>query len=419
VSRVEAVTCTRLRVPLHTPFVTALRRTESMETVVVQITDSDGNTGWGEAPQVWQVTGESLAGATACIEEMLAPLVVGRDVDDWQEIAAAVQRAVARNFGAKAAVDVALHDLVARRAGVPFARFLRDGDEAPKGWLPRTDRASFADTSATDRTADTGNTGDTEGTDTAEAADTPEAADTAGTIPRLVATDVTLSVGSAAELAPTAQQRVAEGFTTLKMKVGTDAATDVARVRAVRDAVGPDVTIRLDANQGWSPQEAVEVIHALEAAGLGVEVVEQPVAGDDVEGLAWVRNRVELPVMADESVYGMRDLDRILRLEAADMINVKLAKCGSLDVARDLLRKAADHGLGTIVGSMMESQIGVGAAASLVAAYPTTVTSDLDAAWWAADSPVVGGLRYVGSTVTLPSGPGLGIVGLACVRGGP
>jgi len=413
VTRIEAVICTRLRVPLHTPFVTALRRTEWTDTVVVRITDSDGNTGWGEAPQVWQVTGESLAGATACVEEMLAPLAFGRDVDDWPEVATAVQRAVARNFGAKAAVDVALHDLAARRAGVPFARFLRDGDEAPKGRLARADWASFADTSATDRTADTGNTGDTEGTDPAEAADT------AGTIPRLVATDVTLSVGSAVELAPTAQQRVAEGFTTLKMKVGTDAATDVARVRAVRDAVGPDVTIRLDANQGWSPQEAVEVIHALEAAGLGVEVVEQPVAGDNVEGLAWVRNRVELPVMADESVYGMRDLDRILRLEAADMINVKLAKCGSLDVARDLLRKAADHGLGTIVGSMMESQIGVGAAASLVAAYPTTVTSDLDAAWWAADSPVVGGLRYVGSTVTLPSGPGLGIVGLACVRGGP
>jgi L-alanine-DL-glutamate epimerase-like enolase superfamily enzyme len=411
VTRIQAVTCTRLRVSLHTPFVTALRRTGSTDTVVVRIADSDGNTGWGEAPQVWQVTGESLAGATACVEEMLAPLAVGRDVDDWPEVAAAVQRAVARNFGAKAAVDVALHDLAARRAGVPFARFLRDRDGAPNERLPRAEWASFADTSATDRTADTGNTGDTRGTDIAEAADT------AGTIPRLVATDVTLSVGSAAELAPTAQQRVAEGFTTLKMKVGTDAATDVARVRAVRDAVGPDVTIRLDANQGWSPQEAVEVIHALEAADLGVEVVEQPVAGDDVEGLAWVRSRVELPVMADESVYGMRDLDRILRLEAADMINVKLAKCGSLDVARDLLRKAADHGLGTIVGSMMETHIGVGAAASLVAAYPTTLTSDLDAAWWTVNSAVVGGLRYVGSTVTLPSGPGLGSVGLACVRG--
>jgi len=392
VSRVEAVSCTRLRVPLHTPFVTALRRTESTDTLVVQITDSDGNTGWGEAPQVWQVTGESLAGATACIEEMLAPLVVGRDVDDWQELAAAVQRAVARNFGAKAAVDVALHDLVARRAAVTLAALLRGPGSGA--------------TSATG-TGDNGH-----GRVSANAG--PTAGSTADVVP----TDVTLSAGSADELGPTARRRVAERFTTLKMKVGTDAATDVARVRAVRDAVGPDVTIRLDANQGWTPEDAVEVIRALERAELAVELVEQPVAGDDVEGLAWVRSRVGLPVMADESLYSLRDLDRVLRLEAADMVNVKLAKCGSLGVAMALLRKATEHGLGTIVGSMMETHIGVGAAARLVAANPTSLTSDLDAAWWAARTPVVGGLTYAGSTVTLPAAPGLGIDALAAARAG-
>ena len=354
-TRIESVRCTRLRVPLHTPFVTSLRRTESTDTVVVRVTDSDGVTGWGEAPQVWQVTGESLAGATSCIEEMFVPLVVGRDVDDWAEVTSAVQGAVARNFGAKAAIDVALHDLVARRSELPLAVFLDGGAST------------------------------------------------------CVETDVTLSVGSVEALGASARQSVADGFATLKMKVGTDAATDVARVRAVREAVGPDVTIRLDANQGWSPRDAVEVIRALEAAELGVEVVEQPVPGDDVEGLAWVRSRVGLPIMADESLYGLRDLDRILRLGAADVVNVKLAKCGSLAVALELLRRAREHGLGTIVGSMMESHIGVGAAASLVAAQPTSLTSDLDAAWWAAASPVVGGLQYAGSTVVLPTAPGLGI----------
>ena len=397
-SRVEALSCTRLRVPLHTPFVTALRRTEFTDTVVVRISDSDGNTGWGEAPQVWQVTGESLAGATACLEEMLAPLVIGRDVDDWQDVTAAVQRAVARNFGAKAAVDVALHDLVARRAGIPLAVLLSNG---ASGSGCGSGSGSWGD-SGLASSADLRRPGDDLGPD-------------AGPARAFVATDVTLSAGTADELGHTAQQRVAEGFTTLKMKVGTDAATDVARVRAVRDAVGSDVTIRLDANQGWSPEDAVEVIRALERARLGVELVEQPVAGDDVEGLAWVRARVDLPIMADESVYGMRDLDRVLRLDAADMVNVKLAKCGSLGVARDLLGKAADHGVGTIVGSMMESHIGVGAAASLVAACQTSATSDLDAAWWAARSPVVGGLVYESPTVVLPSSPGLGISALSAV----
>ncbi len=160
------------------------------------------------------------------------------------------------------------------------------------------------------------------------------------------------------------------------------------RVAAVRDAVGPDVAIRLDANQGWTREEAVQVIRALEVADLGVEFVEQPVVADDVEGLAWVRERVGLPVMADESCYGPFDLERIIRLGAADLVNVKLAKCGSLTVGRDMLRRAHDAGLRTIVGSMMESHVGVGAAAALVAAEPTTEVSDLDAAWWSVRSPV-------------------------------
>lgn len=390
-ARIEAVTCSVLSVPLHTPFVTALRRTETVDTVVVRVHDSDGVVGWGEAPQVWQVTGESLASAQACLEQMLVPLVRGRDGDDWQDASLAAQRAVARNFGAKAALDVALHDFAARRARMPLPAFLRSLARGGVESLAAGPEAAVATSAAL--------------------------ADRA-TGPVTVQTDVTLSAGSVDALGPTARDRLADGFSTLKMKVGTDAATDVARVRAVREAVGPEVVIRLDANQGWSREDAVEVIRALEAADLGVEVVEQPVAGDDVEGLAWVRERVGLPVMADESLYSLVDLDRILRLDAADSVNVKLAKCGSLSVGAELLRRATEAGLGTIVGSMMESQIGVGAAASLVAAHPTSLTSDLDAAWWGASSPFAGGLTYAGSTLTLPDAPGLGIDAIL-VEAGP
>jgi len=360
---IDRVTCTPSSVRLHTAFVTSLRRTETTDTVVVTITDSDGRTGWGEAPQVWQVTGESLAGATACIELMLAPAVRGRRLDDRDDLAAAagaVQRAVARNFGAKAAVDAALHDLFAQAEGTSVAAVL-------------TRRADG--------------------------------------IRDVLTTDVTLSAGAADALADTARRRVAEGFTTLKMKVGTDASTDVQRVAAVRDAVGPDPAIRLDANQGWSREEAVQVIRALEVADLGVEFVEQPVVADDVEGLAWVRERVGLPLMADESCYGPYDLERIIRLGAADLVNIKLAKCGSLTIGRDMLRRAHDEGLRTIVGSMMESHIGVGAAAALVAAEPTTEVSDLDAGWWSVASPVVGGILYSGNRIRLPERAGFGICG--------
>lgn len=366
---IRSVTCRRLTVRLHTPFVTALRRTDTCDTLVVRVTDSDGVVGWGEAPQVWQVTGESLESARACVELMLAPCVVGRRVDDWRDASTACQRAVARNFGAKAAVDVALHDLVARRSALSFAQFLR---------------AEYA------------------------ASDSVHTQVVGAT---RVSTDVTLSAGSTDGLGVAAARRVGDGFSTLKMKVGTDAATDVARVRAVREAVGSQVAVRLDANQGWSREEAVAVIRALESADLGVELVEQPVAGDDVEGLAWVRSRVGLPLMADESLYSLVDLDRILRLGAADLVNVKLAKCGSLAVGARLLQRAAEAGLGTMVGTMMESHVGVGAAASLAVAVPTSTTNDLDAAWWAVRSPYDGALTYDGSTVTLPDAPGLGVSG--------
>jgi L-alanine-DL-glutamate epimerase-like enolase superfamily enzyme len=365
VTTIERVDTRLSSVPLHTPFITALRRTGTVDTVIVTVTDSDGRVGWGEAPQVWQVTGESLAGATACLETMLAPAVVGRPLDDRADLASAAraaQRVVARNFGAKAALDAALHDLVARAEGVPVAVVLAEGRR-----------------------------------------------DAAGTL----VTDVTLSAGEASALADTARARVVAGFRTLKMKVGTDAGTDVQRVAAVRDAVGPDVALRLDANQGWTREEAVRVIRALEVADLGVEFVEQPVVADDVEGLAWVRERVGLPLMADESCYGPFDLERIIRLGAADLVNVKLAKCGSLIVGRDMLRRARDVGLRTIVGSMMESHVGVGAAAALVAAEPTTEVSDLDAAWWVGQSPVTGGIVYTGDLISLPGDAGFGISGFA------
>ncbi|MFI6757695.1 mandelate racemase/muconate lactonizing enzyme family protein [Micromonospora sp. NPDC050417] len=354
---IAAVRTHRLSAPLHTPFVTALRRTTTVQSLIVEVVDTDGRAGFGEAPQVWQVTGASIAGAQACVEELLAPLLIGRDADDLVARCTELHRAVAGNESAKAATDTALHDLAARRLGVPLVRLL------------------------------------------------------GGTRLR-VPTDVTLAAGEAGALAAAATHRIAEGFTVLKIKVGADAAGDLARVRAVRSAAGPDTLIRLDANQGWTPREAVRVIRGIEDAGLDVELVEQPVSRWDLDGLAWVSDRVTVPILADESVFGLRDLVTVIQRRAADMVNVKLAKCGGLGPARGLLELAAAHGMGTIVGSMMESQIGLAAAASLVAAYGTSTTSDLDAAWWLASSPVRGGIRYDGATVVLADAPGLGVDGL-------
>lgn len=347
----------RLQLPLHTPFVTALRGITHLNTLVVEIVDDDGCRGFGEASQTWGVTGESVAAAEACVQTQFRPLIMGRDPENIVEIGNSVRKALPGNFAAKAAIDVALHDLVARRRGVTMVQML-------------------------------------------------------GGTRLTVPTGVTVSSGDAEEVARAARQRVDEGFTVLKVKVGTDARGDVSRVRAVRDAVGPGPRIRLDANQGWTPREAIRVIAAIEDADLDVEYVEQPVPSWDLDGLAWVTSRVDLPVMADESVFHVRDLVEVIKRRAADLVNVKIAKSGGLRPAQLLVDLARSHGMGVLVSSMMETTIGVGAAASLLAACDDGI-GDLDAAWWLASSPVKGGPRYEEAQLVLSPMPGLGVDSLA------
>jgi o-succinylbenzoate synthase len=360
---IRAVLTHRVSARLRAPFVTSLRRTSTVDSLVVEIRDTDGRSGFGEAPQVWAVSGESVDSAEACVRSQLAPPLTGRDADDVVTNCRDTRHRVVGNHGAKAAVDVALHDLAARRREVTLATLL-------------------------------------------------------GGSSRAVTTDVTISAGAVDAMVAAARDRVADGFTVLKLKVGAGPGTDHARVAAVREAVGAAIRIRLDANQGWRPRHAVRVITAMEDAGLDVELVEQPVAHWDLDGLAWVSDRVRTTVLADEAVFGVRDLTEVIRRRAADMVNVKLAKCGGLEPARTLLALAETHGLGTMIGSMMETSIGVGAAASLAAAHGMTEVCDLDAAWWLAEPAVIGGIRYDGAKIVLPPAFGLGVSGLGVPKVG-
>ncbi|MBB3087436.1 dipeptide epimerase [Nocardioides albus] len=355
--RVVAVRTQRVRVPLHTPFVTALRRTEFAETVVATVEDSDGCVGWGEAPQVWKVTGDSLAGSSAALEGPIADALIGAAAD--LSSARLIQGAVVGNRSAKMAADIALHDLVARRAGVSMADHLAGGPDGPTH----------------------------------------------------LTTDMTLSVGTPTELAEAAAARARDGFTTLKIKVGTDAAGDAERVLAVREAA-PGCVLRLDANTGWRADEAVAVLRTLADQDVELEFVEQPVARRDLEGMAYVRRHQPYRILADESVFDLEDLVDVIRAGAADAINVKLAKCGGITPAIELLEVAKRHGLGRLVGCMMESHLGIGAAAALVAATGIPGEQDLDAGWWAKSSPYAGGITYDGPCIDFPHANGLGIEGV-------
>ncbi|MDP9240010.1 MAG: dipeptide epimerase [Actinomycetota bacterium] len=355
---IREVRAHRVSVPLHTPFVTAVRTVHAVDSVLAEIVDADGRSGWGEGPATWRVTGDSIAGIEAAVLGPLREALVGQRPEDLVALCAAVERAIVGNTAAKAAVDCALHDLAARRLGVPLPRLL-------------------------------------------------------GSSGLRVATDVTLAAGPAQDMALAAKERTAERFGVLKIKVGDGTADDVERLRLIRAAAGPATVLRVDANQGWTPRAAVRAIRAMEDAGLDLELVEQPVAAGDLDGLAFVTAHVSTPVMADESVWSARDLLEVVRRRAADLVNVKLAKCGGIGPARRLLAVAQAAGTGVLLGSMMETHVGVGAVASLATVSQSAGVDDLDAAWWLSASPVTGGLRYDTPHVVLPDAPGLGIVGLA------
>jgi o-succinylbenzoate synthase len=363
---IDEVLVHRRTIPLVRPFVTAVRTAYALEAVVVELRDSDGRSGWGEAAVSWRVTGESPQSVTAAVLGPLREALAGLPVADLDAVSAAIRGAVAQNPSARSAVECAAYDLAARLAEEPLWRHL--GGER-----------------------------------------------------RIVGTDMTLSALGPDErlddLVASAAAHVEAGFTTLKVKAG-GGGDDRRAVAAVRAAVGPEVTLRVDANQGWTPRQAVETMTAWEDDGVGLELVEQPVPRDDVAGLAYVARSVATPVMADESVWTRRQLDELLTRGARTLVNIKLAKTGGPREALALAQRAADEGLPTIVGCMSESDVAIATAAALASVLDTRGWSlggahDLDAGQWIAAGPVLGGVRYRGGAIDLGDAAGTGIAGLA------
>jgi L-Ala-D/L-Glu epimerase len=334
---------------LHTPFVTALRRTSQVLSIAVRLTDSDGGIGYGEAPQIWRVTGESLASIEACVLGPLADALLGAEFTTatFGEAHRRLGAAVAGNTGARAACEIAVADLLARRAGLSLS-----------GWL---------------------------GAKVSE-----------------VATDVTI----AAQVDDPSAEVVPSGFATAKIKVGLDP-SDVQRViRIQREATTP-VRIRVDANQAWDVPTTLANVETWQAAGVDLEFIEQPLPAWDLPGHATLRRHLTVPVMLDESVFSVHDLQRAVEAEAADLVNIKLAKCGGLHAGLQIAQQARKAELGVMVGSMMESELGVAAAAALAAVLAPSIAHDLDAAWWSIARDADASSPYVAGRFQLDASPGL------------
>ena len=347
----------KLSVPLRTPFKTALRTVDRVEDIVVELHTDTGAVGYGEAPPTGPITGDTTGGIVGGILELIAPALLGQEVDDFETVTALVQKAGVHNTSAKAAVDMALWDLYGQLHQIPVHKLL-------------------------------------------------------GGARRTLVTDLTISVNPPEQMARDAREAVARGYDCLKVKVGADPTLDTARLAAVRKAVGRDVCIRIDANQAWTPRQAVRILNEMQDKGLGLELVEQPVPAADLEGLAYVTRHSWVPVMADESVFSPADALRIFQTRAADYVNIKLMKCGGLTNALRIASAAEVYGVECMIGCMLEAKIAVNAAVELACARSIITRVDLDGPVLCSVDPVEGGARFDERNITVSDEPGMGIHGV-------
>jgi L-alanine-DL-glutamate epimerase-like enolase superfamily enzyme len=216
-----------------------------------------------------------------------------------------------------------------------------------------------------------------------------------------------LSMGSAAEMADTASTYVKQGYRNIKVKLGTGAAGDLERFQAVRGAVGPDVTLTVDFNGAYDATAAIAVIAALES--LGLTLVEQPVKGTDLKGMAEVKRAVKSAVLADQEVQTAADVFQIARDQIADAVSIKLLKFGGLQESVAAARVGAAAGLRCHVGGMATSSLVDAAQVHFISAMTNITMPSEVAEFTALDGDLIEGLEVVDGAVRVPTGPGLGV----------
>ncbi len=352
---IKRISVGEIKLPLKVPFKTALRTVKEVHDLVFIIETDTGLKGYGEAPATAVITGDVLDSMRAGLD-LVAPRLMGRNLADFNAILRTIHQAMVRHDSLKAALEIALFDLRAQHLGLPLYQLLGGGDPQIK-------------------------------------------------------TDLTISVNDVDTMVSDALSAVAGGFDCLKIKVGGRTwRDDVESVLAIERAVGPNVALRLDANQGWAPKHAVQVIQALEKAGVLLELVEQPVKASDVSGLKFVTDHTLTPILADEAVFSVQDALHILSTHSADIINIKLMKTAGITQAIEIANLARRHHKTCMMGCMLESGISVTAAAHFAVAFDDVVAHiDLDGPLLCNGSAIDGGLIMEGPWIKLTDAPGLGI----------
>lgn len=337
-TKIKELLADPLNLPLKEPFRIATGIKDAAWNVLIRVVLEDGTVGFGEVSPSPYTTGDTQDSVIAIMDQ-LRPSVVGKDIRSWRAILNGTRAAVRYQVGAHSGLEIAVLDAFGKAQGVSLAEMV-------------------------------------------------------GGVKQSVETDMTLSLGTPEKAGEDAKKFIAEGFDKLKIKVGMDVETDTERIVAVRDNA-PDSEISLDANQAFSPKDAVELIRRSNERGARVAMFEQPVRKDDIEGMKFVRDHCPLPVAADETVFTPEDALKVIRTGAADMINIKVAKCGILG-ALEIVSLCRVANLGIMIGAMMESKIGLAASVHLACGFGNFVHHDLDSVYLLKPFECEGGFKLDG-----------------------
>lgn len=349
ISEVEVI---KLNIPYKEPFVISLGVIPEATNVLVRLHTNVGLIGTGEAAPFVFIVGETQETVYE-LAKQLGKMLIGKDPCAIENRLKEIDRAVKGNYTMKSAFDMALYDLLAQSAGMPLYKLL------------------------------------------------------GGSNTREIHTDMTISIGEPAKVASDALEFKNAGFPAIKVKLGTTSREDVARIKAIREAVGPDYPIRIDANQGWDTITAIETLKALEP--FRIEHCEEPVPHWNNRDLVKVRENSPIPIMADESVFDHHDAFRLAHMGACDYFNIKFSKSGGINKALKIVAIAESAGIKCQVGCMSESRFALTALMHLVQARENIVHFDMDSSLMLSEDPVIGGIQYDGNGKwLLGEEPGIG-----------
>jgi L-Ala-D/L-Glu epimerase len=350
--QIKEIRVYKSEIKLKKPFIISLGSITHAKNIFLTITTEAGLTGFGECSPSLTINGES-ADTSFVMAAVLARALIGQNPLDIGHCSLLMDSVVFGNTSIKSAFDIAIHDIAARNAGLPLYKFLGG-------------RSSSA-----------------------------------------IYTDYTVSLDDPSKMVADAIEIKKNGFPFIKVKLGDNRADDVTRIRLIARAIGDEIPLRLDANQGWDVKTAIGVLNDL--APYNIQFCEEPVPRWDYMSLPMVKSASPFPLMADESCLDHNDAARLIKIGACDYINIKTGKSSGLFKAVKIARVAADAGVKMMVGGFIESRLATTASAHFYLSNDHIVFSDFDSPLFMVDDPVTGGIVYgENGLVSVPEEAGLG-----------